>query len=74
MRKIFILLFILFIASAKVTAQNIETSILWQKIYGGNYGANGYHIELTSDGGYVVAGETLSTDVLGNHGEQIVGL
>lgn len=34
--------------------------IQWQKSYGGSYQDNGFWIEQTSDGGYIVAGQTLS--------------
>jgi hypothetical protein len=46
-------------------------AVEWQHAYGGSGHDHGYSIWQTSEGGYVVAGETLSTDgdVLGNHGQ-----
>jgi len=35
----------------------------WQKTYGGDYGDTAYSIQQTSDGGYIVAGELMSTGV-----------
>jgi hypothetical protein len=45
--------------------------ISWQRNFGGSKEDNAYAIIQTSDGGYIVAGETLSEngDVLGNHGD-----
>jgi hypothetical protein len=51
-------------------------AIEWQKSYGGNQDDNGRAIALSSDGGYIVVGETFSTplnppfnhDVTFNHG------
>ncbi|MCK4822576.1 hypothetical protein KA005_42825 [bacterium] len=37
--------------------------IEWQKTYGGDYGDTAYSIQQTSDGGYIVAGELMSTFV-----------
>jgi len=37
--------------------------IEWQKTYGGDYGDTAYSIQQTSDGGYIVAGELMSTGV-----------
>nr|WP_294775595.1 T9SS type A sorting domain-containing protein [uncultured Flavobacterium sp.] len=44
--------------------------IIWQKALGGSGDDRGFAIELTLDGGYVVAGNNWSTngDVIGNHG------
>ena len=46
-------------------------NIVWQKTLGGTSDEKAYSIELTSDGGYVVAGYTNSHDgdVTGNHGD-----
>ena len=43
---------------------------MWQKCLGGSDDDVAYSIQQTSDGGYIVAGETYSTDgdVVGNHG------
>lgn len=45
-------------------------AIQWQKLYGGNKYDEGMSIRQTSDGGYVFAGSTASTDgeFSGNHG------
>ncbi|MGO4707951.1 T9SS type A sorting domain-containing protein [Chryseobacterium sp. 2TAF14] len=44
--------------------------IQWQKSLGGSYGDTANSIQQTSDGGYIVAGESrsLNGDVTGNHG------
>lgn len=47
-------------------------NIVWEKCYGGMSGFDYPHvIKLTSDGGFILNGETISTDgdVTGNHGE-----
>ncbi|MDD4248563.1 MAG: PKD domain-containing protein, partial [Methanosarcina sp.] len=46
-------------------------NIVWQKCLGGSISDNAYSIQQTSDGGYIVAGYSGSTDgdVTGNHGE-----
>ncbi|HEX3047339.1 MAG TPA: hypothetical protein VHY08_21485 [Bacillota bacterium] len=36
---------------------------MWEKMYGGNATDNAYSIQPTSDGGYIVAGPSLSTDI-----------
>lgn len=45
-------------------------NIQWQKALGGKFDDQAYAIQLTSDGGYIVAGSTSSNDfdVTGNHG------
>jgi hypothetical protein len=45
-------------------------TITWQKSFGGNWNDIGRSIQQTSDGGYIVAGLSSSTngDVSGNHG------
>ncbi|MEI6184893.1 MAG: hypothetical protein WCP65_05140, partial [Bacteroidota bacterium] len=50
-------------------------NIIWQKCYGGSGAEFGYTIEQTTDGGYIVAGETGSNngDVSGNHGQAAQG-
>jgi len=47
-----------------------SANITWQKCLGGSNVDKGYSVEQTSDGGYIVAGESLSIDgnVTGNHG------
>lgn len=50
---------------------NIEGEIEWQKSFGGSNGSDkAYSIRQTHDGGFIIAGETGSTngDVSGNHG------
>jgi gliding motility-associated-like protein len=37
-------------------------NIAWQKCYGGSSNETGYYIQLTADGGYVIAGSALSAD------------
>ncbi len=66
MRKI-ILIVLMFIGNTYLfTGQNIE----WQKSYGGSIDETAYAIQQTTDGGYIVAGISHSTDgdVHGNHG------
>jgi uncharacterized delta-60 repeat protein len=45
-------------------------SLQWQKALGGTYSDDAYSIQTTSDGGYIMAGTTGSTDgdVTGSHG------
>lgn len=54
------------------SALNAQTtpSIQWQKSLGGSYSDVAKSIQQTSDGGYIIAGESDSTngDVTGNHG------
>lgn len=49
---------------------NSTGNILWQKSLGGTLNDSAKSIQQTSDGGYIVAGETNSTNgnVVGNHG------
>src|SRR3990172_7751485 len=58
---------ILFLITIGITAQ---PTIEWQKSLGGTSGDDAYSIQQTTDGGYVVAGWSFSTDgdVTGNHG------
>ena len=46
-------------------------NLTWQRCLGGSSSETGYQVLKTSDGGYLVNGETLSDngDVLGNHGQ-----
>ncbi|MHA2612326.1 MAG: InlB B-repeat-containing protein, partial [bacterium JZ-2024 1] len=37
-----------------------DGNVLWQKTYGGEYNEGAYSIQQTSDGGYIVAGDTKS--------------
>jgi len=45
-------------------------ALLWQKSYGGSHEDIGYAVKQTTDGGYIVVGESFSTDglVIGNQG------
>ena len=54
-----------------VVKLNSKGDMLWQKMYGGSNTDIPYSIALNADGGYFVAGFTLSNDgdVTGNHGE-----
>ena len=47
-----------------------QPNIDWQKVIGGSQLDEAFSIQQTSDGGYIVSGETFSTDgdVIGNHG------
>src|SRR5262249_25464941 len=68
---IFILFYFLF--TQKIFAQSIPV-IEWAKSYGGTQDDNGYTLDLTSDGGYILGGYYNSTndDVTGNHGDNDV--
>ena len=68
MKNILLSLF-LFLTTLYLTAQAL--SIEWQKSLGGSEFDAAYSIQQTTDGGYIVAGESYSTngDVTGNHGD-----
>ncbi len=53
-----------------VVKLNSAGDIVWQKLYGGSLNEYAYGISMTADGGYVVAGETESSDgdITINHG------
>ena len=53
---------------------NTTGNIQWQKCFGGSNFDSGTYIELSTDGGYIITGETNSTngDVVGNHGNSDV--
>ncbi len=53
-----------------VVKLNSTGGIQWKKSLGGNDGDGGYYVQQTTDGGYIVAGNSASTDgdVTGNHG------
>ena len=61
---------LLCVAPAMAAAPPIE----WQKCLGGSSGDVAFDIRQTSDGGYIVVGETKSSDgdVSGNHGDDDV--
>ena len=66
MKKFTTLLLMVFTNVYFLTGQNI----LWSKNYGGSSWDYAYAIQQTSDGGFIVAGWSASTDgdVWGNHG------
>ena len=53
-----------------VVKLNLLGNIVWTKCLGGTADDIGYSIKTTSDGGYIIAGDSRSTngDVIGNHG------
>ena len=58
-------------SDAWVVKLNSSGAIAWQKCLGGTDYDYAFSIQLTSDGGYIIAGNTLSNngDVSGNHGD-----
>ena len=55
-----------------VVKLNVSGDIMWQKLYGGSKNEYAYSLSLTPDGGYIVAGETESSDgdITLNHGQR----
>jgi len=53
-----------------VVKLDADGNLMWQKTLGGTHNDEAYSIKQTTDGGYIVAGYTASTDgdVTGNHG------
>ena len=69
MKRLFLLL-VGFIAVKVAISQTQAPEVQWQKSLGGSSADQAHSITQTSDGGYIVAGETGSNDgdVSGNHG------
>ena len=67
MKKIFLLFTLI---SSFLTIAQTAPSIQWQKSLGGSSSDIPYAIQQTTDGGYIIAGESRSTngDVTGHHG------
>jgi len=67
MKSLILTLFLCTIA----TMLSSQATIQWQKCLGGSKGDEAYSIQQTSDGGYVMAGYTHSSngDVTGHHGD-----
>ncbi len=61
---------VLFVCALVHGATFAQPAISWQKSLGGSANDNGFSVQQTIDGGYIIAGETGSTDgqVTGNHG------
>jgi len=55
-----------------VVKMDASGTIMWQKSLGGSLADSGYSIQQTSDGGYIIAGESESSDgdVTGNNGNK----
>lgn len=49
-----------------MTKIDLEGQVLWNRTYGGSSGDVGYSVQQTTDGGYIITGETSSFDVDGN--------
>ncbi len=54
-----------------VIKTDIEGGIEWQKLFGGSMTDEAFSAKQTTDGGYIIAGESMSNnfDVSGNHGD-----
>jgi hypothetical protein len=68
---ILVLLFTARDAAAKASDKSSLVKIEWQKSFGGRGGDEAHSIQQTTDGGFIVAGWSRSTDgdVSGNHGD-----
>ena len=68
--SLFLLAASILVCSSRVHAQ--EAVIQWQKCLGGSNEDRAFSIQLTSDGGYIVAGDTesINGDVSDNHGNR----
>jgi len=61
---VIIILLLLIISCRKPTApSDHDTGILWTKTYGGAYNDYGYSVQQTSDGGYIVTGFTILSNM-----------
>ncbi|RKZ25341.1 hypothetical protein DRQ29_06495, partial [bacterium] len=71
MRSTMILFLALFLFAGACLAQTAP-SIVWQRSLGGSGNDEAFSIQQTTDGGFIVAGESPSNDgdVSGNHGER----
>ena len=58
---------VLFFCGFWVGILSAQPTIQWQKAYGGNSFDQGYSIQQTTDGGYIVAARTRSSDLFGYH-------
>ena len=58
------------VVSLTILLAIVGCTTTWQNMYGGSYEDWAYCIQQTTDGGYIVAGGSLSTDIPGvtNHG------
>jgi hypothetical protein len=67
--KKFLLFALYCIVVCRLAAQT-QPSIVWEKSYGGTGDDEAFQAQQTSDGGFIVAGESYSNDndVSGNHG------
>ncbi|TES93442.1 MAG: T9SS type A sorting domain-containing protein [Candidatus Cloacimonadota bacterium] len=58
---VFMSCFIVFLFAANIFAQTPDT--LWTRTYGGTEWDGGYSVQQTSDGGYIIAGYTMSFSI-----------
>src|SRR5262249_27185472 len=66
----YLLIFFFYLLSLKYLGQSAP-DIKWAKSFGGSEDDSGYSLDVTTDGGFILAGNTLSTDidVENNHGD-----
>ena len=69
MKKIFTTLLIFCSVTLCKAQQNLPPDVLWSKCYGGSQTDNIFSVQPTPDGGYILAGNTNSSDgdIPGNH-------